>query len=85
MSLRFGWECQKCGLILLMKSDLTFLWFRRSIFLSFNYTSTLEEICKYIEPQKVRWYFNTYDWENNKDNIDKIRKLGFRVKHCRRW
>ena len=45
----------------------------------------IEEICKYIEPQKVRWYFNTYDWENNKDNIDKIRKLGFRVKHCRRW
>ena len=45
----------------------------------------LEEICKYVNPNKVRWYFNMYDWKNNPEYIEKVRKLGFKIRICRRW
>lgn len=45
----------------------------------------LEEICKHIEPNKVRWYFNKYDWKNNQDSVNKVRNLGFKIRISRRW
>lgn len=31
----------------------------------------IDEICKYIRPSKVIWYFNQYDSQNNEEYIDK--------------
>ena len=45
----------------------------------------LEEICKHIDPNKVRWYFNRYDWKNNQDSVNKVRNLGFKIRISRRW
>lgn len=45
----------------------------------------IEEICKYINPNKTRWFFNSYDWKNNPEYVDKIRELGFKVRKCHRW
>ncbi|QFJ56016.1 bacteriophage abortive infection AbiH family protein [Pseudobutyrivibrio xylanivorans] len=45
----------------------------------------IEEISTRINPQKVRWYFNSHDWKNNKDNIEKIKAYGYKVRKCGRW
>ena len=45
----------------------------------------LEEISKNMDVEKVRWYFNEYDWKNNQQNVEKVKQLGFKVRVCRRW
>lgn len=45
----------------------------------------LEEICRHINPSKVRWYFNKYDWQNNKECIERVRNLGFKIRISHRW
>lgn len=30
-------------------------------------------------------YFNQYDWINNKENIEKVKRLGFKIRVSRRW
>ena len=32
-----------------------------------------------VEPEKTKWYFNRFDWKNNKEYIERVRELGFRV------
>ena len=45
----------------------------------------VDEICKYVNPQEVIWYFNTYDTVNNPEYLQKIRERGFTVKTESRW
>ena len=45
----------------------------------------LDEICKYISPKEVTWYFNTYDTMNNPEYLEKIRNRGFLVKTESAW
>lgn len=45
----------------------------------------LEEISRYVDTKRVRWYFNPFDWKNNRNNIKKVKDLGFKVRLCRRW
>ena len=45
----------------------------------------LKKISRIIDVKKVGWYFNQYDWINNQENVEKVKKLGFRVRVCRRW
>lgn len=45
----------------------------------------LEELSRYVDVKKVRWYFNQFDWKNNIQNVEKVKCLGFKVKVCRRW
>lgn len=45
----------------------------------------IEEIAKIVVPRQTRWYFNQYDMENNKEYIEMVKKLGFKVRKCKRW
>lgn len=45
----------------------------------------IHEICKYINPKNVQWYFNEYDANNNPQYIDKIKKLGFKIEYEKDW
>ncbi len=45
----------------------------------------IDAIAERIKPNKVRWYFNSYDWKNNRGNVEKIRSYGFKVRKCSRW
>ena len=45
----------------------------------------IDEISKQVNPNKVRWYFNSFDWKNNKANIEKIRSRGYKIRRCFRW
>ena len=45
----------------------------------------VEEIKKNIKSKRVKWYFNKYDWDNNKEYIKKIKALGFKVRVTRKW
>ena len=45
----------------------------------------LEELSRYVDVKKVRWYFNQFDWKNNIQNVEKVKHLGFKVRVCRRW
>lgn len=45
----------------------------------------LEELSRYVDAKKVRWYFNQFDWKNNIQNVEKVKRLGFKVRVCRRW
>ena len=45
----------------------------------------LEELSRYVDVKKVRWYFNQFDWKNNIQNVEKVKRLGFKVRVCRRW
>lgn len=45
----------------------------------------MAEICRHIQPENVTWYFNTFDWENNKQYIQKIDCLGFKTKCKSEW
>lgn len=45
----------------------------------------IEEIAKIVVPRQTRWYFNKYDMENNKEYIEMVKKLGFKVRKCKRW
>ena len=45
----------------------------------------LEELGRYVDVKKVRWYFNQFDWKNNIQNVEKVKHLGFKVRVCRRW
>lgn len=45
----------------------------------------LEEISKHMDTKRVRWYFNQFDWKNNRQNIEYIKELGFKVRLCRSW
>ena len=35
----------------------------------------IEEISNVLEPKKVRWYFNTYDWKNNRFSSCSIKNI----------
>jgi len=45
----------------------------------------IDEITKRLNPNKVRWYFNSFDWQNNKENIEKVRSRGYKIRQCSRW
>ena len=45
----------------------------------------LNELSRYVNTKKVRWYFNQFDWKNNRKNVQKVMNLGFKVRVCRRW
>jgi len=45
----------------------------------------INELCKYINPIDLTWYFNKYDWEKNPSYIQKINELGFKAKEEKRW
>lgn len=45
----------------------------------------LKELSRYVDAKKVRWYFNQFDWKNNIQNVEKVKRLGFKVRVCRRW
>lgn len=45
----------------------------------------LDEICSHITTNKVTFFFNEYDWTNNKEFINKIKTLGFHVKKTDEW
>lgn len=45
----------------------------------------VEEICRHINPQKVVWYLNSYDCNNNADFRSTLEKLGFIVDEERNW
>ncbi len=45
----------------------------------------IEEIVKKLDPHKVRWYFNAYDWVNNRDYVETVKSLGFKVRKSKRW
>ncbi len=39
----------------------------------------IQQINKTVDVKNVVWHFNSFDWENNKENIDKIKAYGYRV------
>lgn len=45
----------------------------------------IEEIARSVDPSKVRWYFNRFDIKNKPDCVDKIRRMGFKVRKSHRW
>ena len=45
----------------------------------------VEEICNQLNPNKVIWNFNKYDWKYNRENVDKISQMGFCVCECNTW
>ncbi len=45
----------------------------------------IKEISRILDAKRVRWYFNQYDWINNKENIEKVKRLGFKIRVSRRW
>jgi len=45
----------------------------------------IDEICKYIVPQKATWYFNSYDTKYNQHLIKMIQEYGFIVKNETKW
>ena len=45
----------------------------------------IQELCQYIDPKSVKWYFDTYDSENNKTYMDRVRELGFQTEIESRW
>ena len=45
----------------------------------------IKEISRILDAKRVRWYFNQYDWVNNKENIEKVKRLGFKIRVSRRW
>ncbi len=45
----------------------------------------IDEISRRVNPKKVKWYFNKYDWNNNLEYIEKIRKYGYKIRKCHRW
>lgn len=45
----------------------------------------IKEISKFLDAKRVRWYFNQYDWINNQENIEKVKRLGFKIRVSRRW
>lgn len=45
----------------------------------------IQELCNYINPSTVAWYFNAYDTENNPKYLEKIQELGFKINMENRW
>jgi hypothetical protein len=45
----------------------------------------IEQICQNLNPYEVKWCFNRFDWNNNKEYIEKIRNLGFKVRKSLLW
>lgn len=45
----------------------------------------IQELCNYINPSTVAWYFNAYDTENNPGYLEKIQELGFKINIENRW
>ena len=45
----------------------------------------LDEISRRIIPKNVRWYFNSYDWQNNKEYISKVKSYGYKIRKCYWW
>lgn len=45
----------------------------------------VKEICKHINPDSVYWYFNKYDINHNRENVEKIKRLGFKVRCEYKW
>lgn len=45
----------------------------------------LKEICENVNPKKITWYFNKFDWDNNRDYVEKVAALGFKVKRSKLW
>lgn len=42
-----------------------------------RYIDFTEEISQHMDIKRVRWYFNQFDWKNNRQNIEYIKELGF--------
>ncbi len=39
----------------------------------------IEQISRIVEPSKVTWHFNKFDWQNNQEYVAKIQKFGYSV------
>ena len=45
----------------------------------------IEQLSIILDFSTITWYFNKFDKEYNKDNINKIKKLGFKIAYEIRW
>ncbi len=45
----------------------------------------IEMISMMVNPSKVKWFFNKYDWDNNYEYVAKIQKFGYSVCKTEIW
>lgn len=45
----------------------------------------MKEIANAVDLANIKWYFNRFDWKNNKEYVEKVKILGFKVRRTYLW